>query len=67
MRAHDLFDFVEIMILYVAAVLTQMHRDAVCTSQFNNAGCVRGLRVWSTSRLTQCRDMIDIDAKKYWL
>ena len=64
-RAHDLVDLVEIMILDVPPVFAQVHRDAVGATSLGNLRRLGRSWVAGATRLPQSGDVIDIHAEMY--
>ena len=63
MRAHDLVDFIEIVILDMPAILAQVHGNAIGAGVLGNVRSLGRTRVARAARLPQRRDVIDIHAE----
>jgi hypothetical protein len=50
----------------MAAILAQMHGDAVRPGTLGHVGRVHRVRITRPARLPQCRDMIDVYTQKYF-
>jgi hypothetical protein len=65
MRTHNLLYLDEIMILDMATILTQVHRDAVGARLLYHDRRFDGARVWRAARLAQGSYVVNVDAKVY--
>ena len=63
MRSHYRFDLVEIVILYMPSIFTQMHRNAVRPGCLSQADSISRTRITRPACLPQCRDMVYVDTE----
>jgi len=63
MRAHDLIDRREIVVLNVTAIFPEMHRNTVGTRLLHHNDRVRGAWVARASGLPQRSNVVDIYAE----
>ena len=61
-RLHGAQQQLDVARLDVAPVLAQVHRDAVGARLLGNQRRRDGIGIARVARLTQCRDVIDVDA-----
>ena len=61
MCAHDLLDRRNVAVLDVTSVFTQVHGNAVGARRFGHHGRLRRTRIACTARLSQRRNVVDID------
>jgi hypothetical protein len=66
-RAHDLSYLDEVAVLNMPPVFAKMYRNAIRTGLLHECDSFRRTRVPCSARLTQRRDVVDVDTEIQWV